>query len=84
MKRKRIIRLLQKQPIFGDKGRKGKAMAGNILRKAGVVLLTILKGLLQILLYIFKFVLMAVKMFLMLLSMVLRVFLSFFGISFRE
>lgn len=64
---------------FGE--RKVRTMAGNILRKAGVVLLTILKGILQVFLYLFKFILTVAKVILLLFSMVLRVFLSLFGVS---
>lgn len=54
-------------------------MAGEILRKVGVFLLNILKGILQVLLFIFKAALTAVKMVFLLFAMILRVFLSFFG-----
>lgn len=58
-------------------------MAGNILRKAGVVLLTILKGLLQVILYILKFILTVAKIVLLLFSLVLRAFLSLFGVQYK-
>ena len=54
-------------------------MAGEILRKAVVFLLHILKGILQVMLFLFKAALTAVKMVFLLFAMLLRVFLSFFG-----
>lgn len=55
-------------------------MAGMILRKTGVVLLTILKGLLQGILMILKLILWGVKLFLLLFALIARVVLSFIGI----
>lgn len=56
-------------------------MAGMILRKAGVVLLTILKGLLHVALIILKLLFGGLKLFLLLLAFVVRVMLSFVGIA---
>lgn len=56
-------------------------MAGMILRKTGVVLLTILKGLLQAALIILKLLFGGLKLFLLLLALVVRVLLSLVGIS---
>ncbi len=56
-------------------------MAGMILRKAGVVLLTILKGLLQAALMILKLLFGGLKLFLLLLALVVRVLLSLVGIA---
>ena len=56
-------------------------MAGMILRKTGVVLLTILKGLLQATLMILKLLFGGLKLFLLLLALVVRVLLSLLGIA---
>ena len=56
-------------------------MAGMILRKIGVVLLTILKGLLHAALMILKLLLGGVKLFLLLLALIARVVLSMVGIA---
>ena len=56
-------------------------MAGMILRKAGVVLLTILKGLLHAALMILKLLLGGVKLFLLLFALIARVVLSMVGIA---
>ncbi len=56
-------------------------MAGMILRKTGVVLLTILKGLLHAALMILKLLLGGLKLFLLLLALVVRVLLSLVGIA---
>ena len=56
-------------------------MAGMILRKTGVVLLTILKGLLYAVLMILKLLCMGLKLFLLLLAQVARVVLSLVGVS---
>lgn len=56
-------------------------MAGMILRKTGVVLLTILKGLLHAALMILKLLCMGLKLFLLLLALVARVVLSLVGVS---
>lgn len=48
-------------------------MAGRFLRKAGVVMLTILKGLLHAVLMILKLLAGAAKLFLLLLSFVARI-----------
>lgn len=56
-------------------------MAGMILRKAGVVLLTILKGLLHVALMILKLLLGGVKLFLLLFALIARVVMSLVGIA---
>lgn len=56
-------------------------MAGMILRKTGVVLLTILKGLLHTALIILKLLFGGLKLFLLLLALVVRVLLSLVGIA---
>lgn len=56
-------------------------MAGMILRKTGVVLLTILKGLLHAALIILKLLLGGLKLFLLLLALIVRVLLSLVGIA---
>ena len=56
-------------------------MAGLILRKTGVVLLTILKGLLHAALIILKLLLGGLKLFLLLLALIVRVLLSLVGIA---
>lgn len=58
-------------------------MAGRILRKTGVVLLTILKWILQGILLALKLVLGAAKLFLLLLALLARIVLTMFGISAR-
>lgn len=55
-------------------------MAGMILRKTGVVLLTILKGLLQAALMVLKMLLGGAKLFLLLFALIARVVLSMVGI----
>lgn len=59
-------------------------MAVMILRKTGVVLLTILKGLLHAALMILKLLLGGVKLFLLLFALIARVVLSFVGIASRD
>ena len=56
-------------------------MAGMILRKTGVVLLTILKELLHAGLIILKLLFGGLKLFLLLLALVVRVMLSLVGIA---
>ena len=56
-------------------------MAGNILRKTGMVLLTILKGLLQAVLMVIKLLANGLRIFLLLLAFIARVVLSFVRIS---
>ena len=56
-------------------------MAGMILRKTGVVLLTILKGLLHAGLIILKLLFGGLKLLLLLLALVVRVLLSLVGIA---
>ena len=56
-------------------------MAGMILRKTGVVLLTILKGLLHVALMILKLLFGGLKLFLLLLTLIVRVLLSLVGIA---
>lgn len=59
-------------------------MAGMILRKTGVVLLTILKGLLQAALMIMKLLFGGLKLFLLLFAFVVRILLSMVGIAARD
>lgn len=59
-------------------------MAGMILRKIGVVLLTILKGLLHAALMILKLLLGGVKLFLLLFALIARVVLSMVGIAVHD
>lgn len=56
-------------------------MAGMVLRKTGVVLLTILKWILQIALMALKLVLGMTKLFLLLLALVMRIILTMAGVS---
>ena len=56
-------------------------MAGMVLRKIGVVLLTILKWILQAALVALKLVLGIAKLFLLLLSLVMRIVLTMIGVS---
>ena len=56
-------------------------MAGIVLRKTGVVLLTILKWILQAALVALKLVLGIAKLFLLLLSLVMRIVLTMIGVS---
>lgn len=56
-------------------------MAGMIFRKTGVVLLTILKGLLHAALIILKLLFSGVKLFLLLFALIARVVLSLVGIA---
>lgn len=56
-------------------------MEGMILRKTGVLLLTILKGLLHAALMILKLLCTELKLFLLLFALVARVLLSLVGIS---
>ena len=56
-------------------------MAGMVLRKTGVVLLTILKWILQIALVALKLVLGMTKLFLLLLALVMRIILTMAGVS---
>ncbi len=56
-------------------------MAGMILRKTGVVLLTILKGLLNAILVILKLLLGGIKLFLLLFALIARVVLSLIGVA---
>lgn len=56
-------------------------MAGMVLRKTGVVLLTILKWILQIALMALKLVLGMTKLFLLLLALVMRIILTMSGVS---
>lgn len=54
-------------------------MVGMVLRKTGVVLLTILKWILQAVLMLLKLVLGMAKLFLLLLALVARVVLTMVG-----
>ena len=56
-------------------------MAGMVLRKTGVVLLTILKWILQAVLVTLKLVLGIVKLFLLFLALVMRIVLIMVGVS---
>ena len=56
-------------------------MAGIVLRKTGVVLLTILKWILQAMLAALKLVFGITKLFLLLLAMVMRIMLIMVGVS---
>ncbi len=56
-------------------------MAGIVLRKTGVVLLTILKWILQAVLVALKLVFGIVKLFLLLLALVMRILLTMAGVS---
>lgn len=56
-------------------------MAGIVLRKTGVVLLTILKWILQAALVALKLVFGIVKLFLLLLALVMRIVLTMAGVS---
>lgn len=58
-------------------------MAVRILRKIGVVLLSILKGMLQTILVILKLFADVAKLFLILLNFAVRIVLSFIGIAAR-
>lgn len=55
-------------------------MAGMVLRKTGVVLLTILKWILQAALVALKLVLGIAKLFLLLLALVMRLVLTMVGV----
>ena len=55
------------------------SMVGMVLRKTGVVLLTILKWILQAVLMLLKLVLGIAKLFLLLLALVARVVLTMVG-----
>ena len=56
-------------------------MAGIVLRKTGVALLTILKWILQAALVALRLVLGIVKLFLLLLALVMRIVLTMVGVS---
>ena len=59
-------------------------MAGMILRKTGVVMLTIVKGLLHAVLMSLKLLSVGVKLLLLLFALTARVVLSFIGIAVRN
>lgn len=59
-------------------------MVGMILRKTGVVLLTILKGALHAALMILKLLCGGLKLFLLLFAVIARVVLSLIGIAVRD
>lgn len=59
-------------------------MAGTVLRKTGVVFLTILKWFLQAMLLLLKLVLGMAELFLLLLSLVIRIVLVMAGVSLRR
>lgn len=56
-------------------------MAGIVLRKTGVVLLTIMKWILQAVLVALKLVFGIVKLFLLLLALVMRILLTMAGVA---
>lgn len=56
-------------------------MAGIVLRKTGVALLTILKWILQAVLVALKLVFGIIKLFLLLLALVMRIVLTMAGVS---
>lgn len=72
----------QKQQINGDNERQEMTMI--IIRKTGIALLTILKGILQGILFLLKLVLTAAKMVLLLFFLILRGFLVLLGVSVRD
>lgn len=59
-------------------------MAGMVLRKTGVVLLTILKGVIHVALMLLKLLCGGLKLFLLLFAMIARVVLSLIGIAARD
>lgn len=59
-------------------------MVGMILRKTGIVLLTILKGVLHAALMILKLLCGGLKLFLLLFAVMVRVVLSLIGIAVRD
>lgn len=59
-------------------------MVGMILRKTGVALLTILKGVLHAALMILKLLCGGLKLFLLLFAVIVRVVLSLIGIATRD
>ena len=59
-------------------------MVGLILRKTGVVLLTILKGVLHVALMILKMLCGGLKLFLLLFAVIAKVVLSLIGIAARD
>lgn len=59
-------------------------MVGMILRKTGVALLTILKGVLHAALMILKLLCGGLKLFLLLFAVIVRVVLSLIGVAARD
>jgi len=59
-------------------------MAGTIIRKTGMVLVTVLKILLQVMLFLFKLGMTVIKVILILFTLVLRIFLVMMGVSIRD
>lgn len=59
-------------------------MVGMILKKTGIVLLTILKGVLHAALMILKLLCGGLKLFLLLFAVIARVVLSLIGIAARD
>lgn len=59
-------------------------MAGTIIRKTGIVLVTVLKVLLQIILFLFRLGMTIMKVILILFTLVLRIFLVMMGVSIRD
>ena len=59
-------------------------MVGMILKKTGIVLLTILKGVLHAAVMILKLLCGGLKLFLLLFAVIVRVVLSLIGIAARD
>ncbi len=59
-------------------------MAGTIIRKTGMVLVTVLKVLLQVMLFLFKLGMTVIKVILILFTLVLRISLVMMGVSIRD
>ncbi len=59
-------------------------MAGTIIRKTSIVLVTVLKVLLQIILFLFRLGMTVMKVILILFTLVLRIFLIMMGVSIRD
>lgn len=59
-------------------------MAGTIIRKTGMVLVTVLKILLQVMLFLFKLGMTVIKVILILFTLVLRISLVMMGVSIRD
>lgn len=59
-------------------------MAGMAVRKAGVILLTILKWVMQAALMVLKLILGMAKLFLLLLALIARIVLAMVGVSVKR